>query len=132
MSIEPKPTTIELTGADAKFGRVLVDATRVIAKRLGLQMVYDRFYLPSTTEFELEEYYRRVPFTIGSLFLTPHLDCEMLAKLIGLRHGGHKLVRTCRQNRCHGIDQPLRGFVDVQSRRVDVGGCAGIEGFAAQ
>ena len=36
MSIEPKPTTIELTGADAKFGRVLVDATRVIAKRLGL------------------------------------------------------------------------------------------------
>lgn len=51
MTLTPKPRTVALTGADAEFGKVVVDAARQIAKQRGLQVVYDRAYPPATVDF---------------------------------------------------------------------------------
>lgn len=51
MKMNPKPKTVALTGADAEFGKVVVDAAREIAKKRGLQIVYDRSYPPATVDF---------------------------------------------------------------------------------
>jgi len=51
MKLDPKPRSVALVGADAEFGKVTTDAARVIAKQLGLKIVYDRSYPPNTMEF---------------------------------------------------------------------------------
>lgn len=50
-TIDPKPTTIAIVGADAEFGKITSDAARDIAKKMGLKIVYDRSYPPSTVDF---------------------------------------------------------------------------------
>jgi branched-chain amino acid transport system substrate-binding protein len=50
-TINPSPTTIAIVGADAEFGKITSDAARDIAKKLGLKIVYDRSYPPSTVDF---------------------------------------------------------------------------------
>lgn len=47
----PKPKTIALVGADAEFSRNAVDGARDRAKRLGLKIVYDKAYPPTTADF---------------------------------------------------------------------------------
>src|SRR5215469_8164275 len=47
----PKPKTVAIVAADAEFGRTTCDGTRDNAKAGGFQIVYDKSYPPSTTDF---------------------------------------------------------------------------------
>src|SRR5262245_24702647 len=47
----PKPKTVAIAGADAEFGRTTCDGTRDNAKSGGLEIVYDKSYPPSTTDY---------------------------------------------------------------------------------
>jgi branched-chain amino acid transport system substrate-binding protein len=51
MSMNPKPTTVALVGADAEFSKNAVDGARDQAKKHGLKVVYDRTYPPQTVDF---------------------------------------------------------------------------------
>jgi len=50
-TMNPAPKTIAIVGADAEFGKITSDAARDIAKKIGLKIVYDRSYPPSTVDF---------------------------------------------------------------------------------
>jgi branched-chain amino acid transport system substrate-binding protein len=51
MSMDPKPTTLAIVGADAEFARNATDGARANAKEAGLKIVYDASYPPTTTDF---------------------------------------------------------------------------------
>jgi branched-chain amino acid transport system substrate-binding protein len=51
MAQNPKPTTVAIVAADQEFSRNASDGARVNAKALGLQIVYDKTYPPSTTDY---------------------------------------------------------------------------------
>src|SRR5260221_5027053 len=48
---EPKPKTIAIVGADAEFARNAADGARKNAKAAELQIVYDKTYPPTTTDY---------------------------------------------------------------------------------
>jgi branched-chain amino acid transport system substrate-binding protein len=50
-TLSPAPKSVAIVGADAEFGRVNAEAARGIAKQMGLDVVYDRGYPPSTLDF---------------------------------------------------------------------------------
>ncbi len=47
----PKPKTLALIAADAEFARNAADGVRANAKAAGLEIVYDKTYPPTTTDF---------------------------------------------------------------------------------
>ncbi|HEY1300759.1 MAG TPA: amino acid ABC transporter substrate-binding protein [Stellaceae bacterium] len=47
----PKPKTLAVIAADAEFSRNAADGARVNAKKAGFQIVYDKTYPPTTTDF---------------------------------------------------------------------------------
>ena len=47
----PKPTTLAMIGADAEFPRNAMDGARIVAKELGLKIVYDKTYPPTTSDY---------------------------------------------------------------------------------
>ncbi len=49
--LKPAPKSVAIVGADAEFGKVNADSARIIAKKMGLKIVYDRSYPPSTVDF---------------------------------------------------------------------------------
>ena len=51
MEQDPKPQTLAITGADAEFPRNALDGVRVQAKKLGLKIVYDKTYPPTTADY---------------------------------------------------------------------------------
>jgi branched-chain amino acid transport system substrate-binding protein len=51
MAQNPKPTTVAIVAADQEFSRNASDGARANAKALGLQIVYDKTYPPSTTDY---------------------------------------------------------------------------------
>jgi branched-chain amino acid transport system substrate-binding protein len=51
MTMDPKPQTVALVGADAEFALKALEGARAHAERLGLKIVYDRTYPPSMVEF---------------------------------------------------------------------------------
>jgi branched-chain amino acid transport system substrate-binding protein len=51
MSMEPKPQTIALAGADAEYAQTVIAGARESVKRLGLRVVYDKSYPPSTVDY---------------------------------------------------------------------------------
>ncbi|WP_315838425.1 amino acid ABC transporter substrate-binding protein [Bradyrhizobium prioriisuperbiae] len=51
MTMTPKPTSVALVGADAEFSKNALDGARAHAKRLGLNVVYDKVYPPTTVNF---------------------------------------------------------------------------------
>ena len=51
MAQSPTPQTVALVGADAEFARNAVKGARVNAKKLGLNIVYDRSYPPRTADY---------------------------------------------------------------------------------
>jgi branched-chain amino acid transport system substrate-binding protein len=51
MSLDPKPKTLALVGADAEFAKNSLDGARDNAKKLGVNIVYDKAYPPNTTDF---------------------------------------------------------------------------------
>ena len=50
-TLDPKPKTIALVGADAEFSRNAVDGARAQAKRAGYTIVYDQSYPPTTADY---------------------------------------------------------------------------------
>ncbi|MGA3000393.1 MAG: amino acid ABC transporter substrate-binding protein [Acetobacteraceae bacterium] len=51
MEQNPKPTTLAIVGADAEFPRNAMDGARTVAKQLGLKIVYDKTYPPTTSDY---------------------------------------------------------------------------------
>ncbi len=51
MSMNPKPKTVAIVGADAEFSKGALDGARRNIKRLGLETVYDRTYPPNTVDY---------------------------------------------------------------------------------
>ena len=51
MTMNPKPQTIALIGADAEYAQNVIEGARESVKRLGLKVVYDRSYPPTTTDY---------------------------------------------------------------------------------
>ena len=51
MTMNPKPKTIALVGADAEYPHLALEGARVHVKRLGLKVVYDKSYPPNTTDY---------------------------------------------------------------------------------
>jgi branched-chain amino acid transport system substrate-binding protein len=51
MAMDPKPQTIALVGADAEYAQTVIAGARETVARLGLKVVYDRSYPPSTTDY---------------------------------------------------------------------------------
>jgi branched-chain amino acid transport system substrate-binding protein len=51
MSLNPKPKTIALVGADAEYPHLALEGARTHVKRLGLKVVYDKSYPPNTTDY---------------------------------------------------------------------------------
>jgi branched-chain amino acid transport system substrate-binding protein len=51
MQMDPKPQTVAISGADAEFSKVSTAGARINAEKVGLKIVYDKSYPPSTTDF---------------------------------------------------------------------------------
>ena len=51
MTMDPKPQTIALVGADAEYAQTVLAGARETVARLGLKVVYDRSYPPSTVDY---------------------------------------------------------------------------------
>ena len=51
MTINPKPKTVALVGADAEYPHAALEGARTNVKSAGLQVVYDKTYPMSTTDF---------------------------------------------------------------------------------
>ena len=51
MEQNPKPTTVAMVGADAEFPKNAMDGARIVAKELGLKVVYDKTYPPTTSDY---------------------------------------------------------------------------------
>ena len=50
-SLDPKPKTLAIVGADAEFARNATDGARQNATAAGFQIVYDKAYPPTTTDY---------------------------------------------------------------------------------
>jgi branched-chain amino acid transport system substrate-binding protein len=51
MTAKPKPKTVAIVGADAEYPKVALEGAREIIKKLGLKIVYDNSYPPSTVDY---------------------------------------------------------------------------------
>lgn len=51
MTMDPKPQTVALVGADAEYAQNVLIGARETVKRLGLKVVYDRSYPPNTVDY---------------------------------------------------------------------------------
>jgi len=51
MTMNPKPLTIALVGADAEYAQTVLSGARETVKGLGLKVVYDKSYPPNTVDF---------------------------------------------------------------------------------
>jgi branched-chain amino acid transport system substrate-binding protein len=51
MSMDPKPKTVALAGADAEYSAMALEGAREHAKRTGLKIVYDKAYPPNTVDY---------------------------------------------------------------------------------
>ena len=51
MSMNPKPATVALTGADAEFSKNAIDGAKHHIAKYGLKIVYDRVYPPNQVDF---------------------------------------------------------------------------------
>jgi branched-chain amino acid transport system substrate-binding protein len=51
LTMNPKPKTIALIGADAEFSKNSLDGAKKNAEKYGLKIVYDRTYPPHTVDF---------------------------------------------------------------------------------
>jgi branched-chain amino acid transport system substrate-binding protein len=51
MTMDPKPQTIAIVGADAEYAQTVLAGAREKIKALGLKTVYDRTYPPNTVDF---------------------------------------------------------------------------------
>src|SRR5215510_1051062 len=47
----PKPQTVALVGADAEYPHHAIDGARVLVKKYGMKVVYDKSYPPNTVDY---------------------------------------------------------------------------------
>lgn len=50
-TLNPKPKTVALVGADAEYPHLALEGARQHVKRLGLKVVYDKTYPPNTVDY---------------------------------------------------------------------------------
>ena len=50
-SLDPKPKTVALVGADAEFSILALEGARENAKKAGIKIIYDQTYPPNTVDF---------------------------------------------------------------------------------
>jgi len=50
-TLTPKPVTIAFAGSDAEYPHAALEAAREHAKRMGLKVVYDKTYPPTTSDY---------------------------------------------------------------------------------
>lgn len=53
MSMDPKPATVAITGADAEFSQTILAGARENIAKHGLKVVYDQSYPPSSADYSL-------------------------------------------------------------------------------
>jgi branched-chain amino acid transport system substrate-binding protein len=51
MSVDPRPVSVALIGADAEFSKSALEGARRNAQRLGLRIVHDAHYPPATVDY---------------------------------------------------------------------------------
>jgi branched-chain amino acid transport system substrate-binding protein len=51
MTMEPRPRTVAVVGADAEFGHNILSGARANLEKVGLKTVYDRTYPPGTLDY---------------------------------------------------------------------------------
>jgi branched-chain amino acid transport system substrate-binding protein len=51
MTAKPTPKSVAIVGADAEYPKIATEGAREIAKKLGLKIVYDRSYPPTTVDY---------------------------------------------------------------------------------
>jgi branched-chain amino acid transport system substrate-binding protein len=51
LSMQPKPETVAIVGADAEYANIATSGARENAQKVGLKIVYDRTYPPATVDF---------------------------------------------------------------------------------
>ena len=51
MTAKPTPKTVAIVGADAEYPKVATEGAREIVNKLGLKIVYDRSYPPTTVDY---------------------------------------------------------------------------------
>jgi branched-chain amino acid transport system substrate-binding protein len=51
MSLNPRPRTVAIVGADAEYPAMALEGARTHIKRLGLKIVYDKTYPPNTVDY---------------------------------------------------------------------------------
>jgi branched-chain amino acid transport system substrate-binding protein len=84
-TLDPKPKTIALAGADAEFSKNAMDGARALAKRAGLQIVYDKSYPPATVDY--------TPIVRGIAAARPDLVlvCSYPPDTVGMIHAAHEI-----------------------------------------
>ncbi len=81
----PKPMTVAMCGADAEFPRNAMDGARSVIKRLGLKVVYDKTYPPTTSDYT--PVVRAIAATNPDIFLA----CSYPADTVGLIRASHEV-----------------------------------------
>jgi branched-chain amino acid transport system substrate-binding protein len=81
----PKPQTVAMCGADAEFPRNAMDGAREVIKRLGLKLVYDKTYPPTTADYT--PVVRAIAATNPDIFLA----CSYPADTVGLIRASHEV-----------------------------------------
>lgn len=81
----PKPQTVAMCGADAEFPRNAMDGARAVCKRLGLKIVYDKTYPPTTSDYT--PVVRAIAATNPDIFLA----CSYPADSVGLIRASHEV-----------------------------------------
>ncbi len=81
----PKPQTVAMCGADAEFPRNAMDGARSVMKRLGLKVVYDKTYPPTTSDYT--PIVRAIAATNPDIFFA----CSYPADSIGIIRASHEI-----------------------------------------
>ena len=81
----PKPQTVAMCGADAEFPRNAMDGARAVCKRLGLKIVYDKTYPPTSSDYT--PVVRAIAATNPDIFLA----CSYPADSVGIIRASHEV-----------------------------------------
>ena len=85
-SLDPKPQTIALVGADAEFAKTILEGARASAKEMGLKIVYDQVYPPNSVD--LSPVLRAIQATKPDLVLVASYPPDTVGMIRGAREVG--------------------------------------------
>lgn len=84
-TLAQKPKTLAIAGADAEFSKNAMDGARALAKRAGLQIVYDHSYPPATID------YTPIARAIGAANADLVLVCSYPPDTVGMIRAVHEV-----------------------------------------